>query len=67
MGAVRLLVGRRALLQRAGFSPRISDEIRNGQVSENMIPWERVRGFGDDGSLQIGPPVAAGSPVAAAG
>jgi sporulation protein YlmC with PRC-barrel domain len=37
-----LLVGRRALLQRAGFDPELAEKMKEGRMPPNLIPWERI-------------------------
>lgn len=48
-----LLIGWRGLLQRAGFQPLIDDDLKAGRIPENLIAWERVREFDDDGRLRV--------------
>lgn len=48
-----LLIGRRGILQRLGFQATIDDDMKAGNVPENMIGWSRVMEFDDDGCLRI--------------
>jgi sporulation protein YlmC with PRC-barrel domain len=60
---VGVLVGRRALLQRAGFSPLLGEEMRKGRMPPNLIPWERLGGIDDRGRLVLAEVLAVGGRV----
>jgi hypothetical protein len=48
-----LLIGWRGLLQRAGFQPRIDDDLREGRRPTNLLAWERITRLDDQGRLVL--------------
>jgi sporulation protein YlmC with PRC-barrel domain len=48
-----LLIGWRGLLQRAGFQPRIDDDLREGRRPANLLAWERITRLDDQGRLVL--------------